>query len=57
MTWLWRALPKSFKASSDRMAHPAGIIFDPGKPLRASSAGKLAETKLGRKRNKPPKSV
>ena len=31
ITWLWRALPKSFRASSDRIAWPAGIISDPGK--------------------------
>src|SRR5437588_394379 len=29
MTWLCRALPKSFKANSDRQAHAAGTIFDP----------------------------
>ncbi len=29
MTWQWRALPKSFSAKSDRMAQPAGIIFEP----------------------------
>jgi len=31
MTWLWRALPKSFSASSERNAHAAGTIFEPGK--------------------------
>jgi len=30
MTWLWRAFPKSFSASSDRTAHAAGTIFEPG---------------------------
>ena len=32
MTWLWRALPKSFKASSDRTAQAAGTICEPGNP-------------------------
>ena len=31
MTWLWRAVPKSFKPNNDLMAHAAGTIFDPGK--------------------------
>ena len=35
MTWLWRALPKSFSASSERIAQPAGIIFEPGSPAWA----------------------
>jgi len=57
MTWLCRALPKSFNASNDRTAHPAGIIFDPGKPARERIASKSAETKYGRNRNKPPNLV
>ena len=32
MTWPWRAVPKSFRASSERIAQPAGIICEPGKP-------------------------
>jgi len=31
MTWLWRALPKSLRARSERIACPAGIILEPGK--------------------------
>ena len=38
MTWPWRAVPKSFKAKSDRMAQPAGIISDPGKPALTEDA-------------------
>ena len=57
MTWLWRALPKSFSASSDRTAHAAGTIFEPGKPLRARSASRSAATSPGRNRNRPPNLV
>ena len=57
MTWLWRALPKSFRASSDRMAQAAGTIFEPGKPPRVSSASRSAETSQGKNRNRPPKLV
>ena len=58
MTWLWRALPKSFSANSDRMAKPAGIIFEPGKLHRAkivSSVGR--EHRYGRNKNSPPNLV
>ena len=57
MTWLWRALPKSFSANSDRMAQPAGIIFEPGKPQRVKIASRSAETRYGRNRNRPPNLV
>ena len=57
MTWRWRALPKSFRASNDRMAQPAGTMFDPGKPLRARTASRSAATRSGRKRNRPPNLV
>ena len=57
MTWRWRAVPKSFKASSDRMAQAAGTISDPGKPLRARIPSRSAATRSGRKRNRPPNLV
>ena len=38
MTWPWRAVPKSFKAKSDRMAQPGGIISDPGNPASLEDA-------------------
>src|SRR5271157_6311216 len=57
MTWLWRALPKSFRASKDRTAHAAGIIFDPGNPARARTASRSAETSQGKNRNRPPNLV
>jgi hypothetical protein len=49
--------PKSFNASKDRMAHAAGIIFDPGKPTRARIMSIWVGTKYGRNRNKPPNLV
>ena len=57
MTWLWRALPKSFIAKSDRTAHAAGTIFDPGKSQRVTTLSKRAETRYGRNRNSPPNLV
>src|SRR5271166_2636702 len=57
MTWLWRALPKSFRAKSDRTAQPAGIIFEPGKPHRAKIVSRSAETKYGRNKKRPPNLV
>src|SRR5262249_2053042 len=34
MTWPCRAVPKSFKAKSDRRAQPGGVISAPGRPAR-----------------------
>ena len=44
MTWLWRAFPKSFSTSNDRIAHPTGINFDPGNELRVRRAFNFVET-------------
>src|SRR6516164_7051209 len=38
MTWRWRAVPKSFRARSERRAQPAGIMSDPGEPRVAADA-------------------
>ena len=45
MTWLCRAVPNSFRASRERMAWPAGIMSDPGKPaaVRMWSNGSVAK--------------
>ena len=32
MTWLLRSMDQSFRASAERRACPAGIIFEPGSP-------------------------
>src|SRR5271157_3101567 len=57
MTCPWRAVPNSFKARSDRMAEPGGIISDPGNLdfLRMRSRG--IEASIGKKRNRPPNLV
>jgi hypothetical protein len=39
-TWLWRALPKSFKAKRARIAWAAGIVLEPGKPASSRSLSK-----------------
>src|SRR5947209_328993 len=36
------------------MAHAAGIMSDPGKPLRVRTPSRSAATKSGRNRNSPP---
>ena len=54
MTWLWRAVPKSFRASKERMAQPAGIISEPGKPPGPRMRSKGTAARPGRKRNRPP---
>ncbi|MHC4984514.1 MAG: hypothetical protein ACYTF6_15285 [Planctomycetota bacterium] len=54
MMWLWRALPNSFKANKERMAWPAGIIWDPGRPARSIIESKGVWAREGRKRNNPP---
>jgi hypothetical protein len=53
MRWLWRALPKSFSASRDRMSQAAGIIFEPGNSDRAGIASRFTETNQGTKTNRP----
>ena len=48
MTWLCRALPKSFSADSDRTAHAAGTIVEPGKPPpRGACPGRPRSARAG----------
>ena len=38
ITWLCLAFPNSLSANRERMAQPAGIIFDPGRSARLMSS-------------------
>ena len=54
MTWLCRALPNNFIASSERIACAAGIIFVPGNLASASILSRGILARYGRNRNRPP---
>src|SRR5271157_996413 len=57
MTCPWRAVPNSFKARSDRMAEPGGIIAEPGNPDFLRMRSRAIEASIGKKRNRPPNLV
>ena len=57
ITWLRRAEPKSFSASRERTACPAGIIFEPGNPAWFRILSKGIEAIKGKNRKRPPNLV